>query len=505
MKYRGKSVLVSSLLNTAAGIMSLVAGFSASVIVARVLGVEGSGVVAFALYFMWLSATIASGGMSQATLRFIAGDVTLDGAGGGLFTTLMRRFVVTTTLVGLGISGYAAWLYAEGNQSGAYIWGATVVLFLSYAYSTMALNAAHGLGEMRQAAEKTLIGCVIQPFAVLAGVFLAGAPGAILGHALRHLPQALAVRDYIRADGGRRAALTPEYWKYARHIWIESSLTVAMGAWAELAIIGLSFSFVEVGYYSIGLTMNGLVLQLAIFLLAILLPYLGSLNDSEDSALLEEAYQRSLRWLGLVLVPVCFGGAAVVPVMVPLIFGQDFIPGVNIAETMVLFTLPAAMAYVPGSAMLARRLSGDHMKIAVIRGVVSVVLMFALVPIYGALGVAWIKAVLSVLTFGFLVWYCRKYLELPIAWRDLVKLVVAGILCAAAARLCIIWLPNLGGLALAVLAGAVVYCTAIFLLHIIRPEEIEQVKRWRAGKASSPFRRRSDGDGNPNDASQIIG
>ncbi|GFO82363.1 MAG: hypothetical protein A49_19900 [Methyloceanibacter sp.] len=154
MKYRGKSVVGSSLLNTAAGILSLAAGFGASVIVARLLGVEGSGLVAFALYFMWLSTAVSDGGMSQTVLRFIAGDVAMDGTGSGLFTTLMRRFVVTTTLMAVGILGYAFFLYEDGNGSSALIWGATAILFLSYAYSTMALNAAHGLGQMREAPRK---------------------------------------------------------------------------------------------------------------------------------------------------------------------------------------------------------------------------------------------------------------------------------------------------------------------------------------------------------------
>ncbi len=39
---------------------------------------------------MWLSTAVSDGGMSQTVLRFIAGDVAIDGTGGGLFTTLMR-------------------------------------------------------------------------------------------------------------------------------------------------------------------------------------------------------------------------------------------------------------------------------------------------------------------------------------------------------------------------------------------------------------------------------
>ena len=479
MKYRGKSVLESSLLNTAAGILSLAAGFGASIIVARSLGVEGSGIVAFALYFMWLLTAVSGGGMAQCVLRFIAGDVAVTGAGGsGLFSSLMKRFAVTTSLMALGLLGYAGWVYLQGNSANALIWIATAVLFLSYAYSTMALNAATGLGQIRAAAKKTVIGCLLQPFAVLAGALLAGPAGAIIGHAVRHLPQALAVRRYLRRDATRRAPITPPIAKYARHSWIDYSLTVALGAWAELAIIGLSFTFIQVGYYSIGLTMNGLVLQLALFLLAILIPYLGALHDDDDTASLIAGHQRSLRWLAIVLAPICFGGAAIAPVLIPAVFGREFEPAVGMAQIMIAFAFPAALSAVAGRTMLARRLSKDHMTVSIVRGTIAVALMLALVPLYGGLGAAWIKAGVSVAAFVYLTWYCAKRLGIPFIAADIFKITIAGLLSAAAAKICIVWLPNVGGLGVGLLAGFAVYCGAIVLFSSIHADERAKVMVW---------------------------
>ena len=42
----------ASMMNTAAGLASLIAGFGSSIIVAGVLGVDGSGIVAYALWIM---------------------------------------------------------------------------------------------------------------------------------------------------------------------------------------------------------------------------------------------------------------------------------------------------------------------------------------------------------------------------------------------------------------------------------------------------------------------
>ena len=52
-------MLGSSLVNTVAGLLSLLAGLASSIVVARLLGVEGAGAVAYALWIM-TAATLAS-------------------------------------------------------------------------------------------------------------------------------------------------------------------------------------------------------------------------------------------------------------------------------------------------------------------------------------------------------------------------------------------------------------------------------------------------------------
>jgi O-antigen/teichoic acid export membrane protein len=75
-----QSMLGSSLLNAAAGLLSLVAGFGSSVIVARLLGVEGAGIVAYALWIMTVATLLSDFGMPQAVLRFIGKDDVAEGA-----------------------------------------------------------------------------------------------------------------------------------------------------------------------------------------------------------------------------------------------------------------------------------------------------------------------------------------------------------------------------------------------------------------------------------------
>jgi len=486
---QGKSVLSASLINTAAGSLSLAAGFGSSVIVARLLGVEGAGIVAYALWIMTVATLLSDFGMPQAALRFIAGDVEAGDSRSKLFTALTNRFVVTTGIMAAGILGYALWLYMDNEGGSALVWAATTALFLSYAYSTMATGAAHGLGQFRRAADRTTIGGIVQPIAILAGALLIGPAGAILGHAARHLPQGLALRRYLSKAPLSASHIAPAMKTYARHNWL-SSLAYILGSRVELAIIGWSFSIVAVGYYAIGITMVSLVIQLSMFLAASLVPYFGVLHDGNDIESLTVGYQRSLRWLGLALSPICFGGAAIAPVLIPSLFGAQFEPGVDAAEVLLVFSFAVALAAVPERMMLARERSLGVLKLSILWGGVSVALMLAIVPHFAGLGAAWVKGVIAIAALVSLLWYCHRRLAIPCIPMDLVKIVAAGLLAGLAARLCIYWMPGLGGMVLGIAAGAVVYPASVLLFSALSADDKALIGAWASANLPARIRQR---------------
>jgi len=476
MTFRGKSVVGSSLINVAAGVLSLVAGFCASIIVARMLGVEGTGIVAFALYIMALATAIAGLGLPQSALRFVAGGAS-DDSYRPLSSALTKRFAATTGLMAAAILSYALWLYAFGDETAAFIWAATTVLFLAYAYSALSLGVAHGLGQSGAVAKRTLAGCVVQPIAIMVGALLAGPAGAILGHALRHLPQAFALRNYQATDRAPTSPMTPAIRTYARNNWL-SGLCVTLNSRLELAILGLSFSIAAVGYYAIGLMLNGLVLQLSALLLVSLVPYLGFLHDQRDLPQLILAYRRSLRWLGIVLAPICFGGAAIAPVLIPSLFGEEFRPAVAIAEILIVFSFTTSLASVPMHMLLAHHRSAERLWLSALWNGIFIVLLIAAVPLYGGLGAAWVRGAISVATLASFLWYCSVRLDVPFVATDIVKIVAAGALSAIAARLCIYYDPDLIGMCLGVVAGAVVYGASLLLLSVLSADEKTLIVEW---------------------------
>lgn len=479
-------MLGSSLLNAAAGLLSLFAGFGSSVVVARMLGVEGAGIVAYALWIMTVATLLSDFGMPQAVLRFVGQADGGDGARPGLVLTLTKRFVLTTSTLAVGIVGYALWLDYAGEATATLIWIATAALFLSYAYSTMSLGAAQGLGRFRESSLNTAIGCLVQPFLVALGAFLLGPAGAIFGHVFRHLPQALSLPKYLKPASQDIEPVTPPMKAYARNAWLSGGMTALLGSRVELAVIGLFFNLTAVGHYAIASTMAGMVVQLSYFLVAPLVPLFSHHSDRGDHAALTKSYQRSLLGLSLVVAPICLGGAAISPVLIPLLFGEAFRPSVALSVVLLGFTVFSALLTVPYRLMLAREKSGAVLRLSAWEGIACIGLLFAAVPLFGTMGAAIVKGVTLTGSCLFCLWYCHRRLGIACDLPALAKVLLAAILCAAAAGACIWWIPNLAGMIIGILAGAIAYALALAVLGAVPAEERRLVADLAGARLPAP-------------------
>lgn len=466
-------MLGSSFLNTAAGFLSLIAGLISSIVVARLLGVEGAGAVAYALWIM-TAATLASDlGIPQALLRFAAQE---GGERTGVVRSLTRRFAIGTALAAAAILIFAAWRCFSVAAADAWTWVATAGLFLAYAWSTLALGAGQGLSRFRETSLATAIGSLLQPFAVALGALVLGPVGAILGHVFRHLPLALMTHRYVPA--GPSAEVPTAVNAYARNNWLSGGLAALLGSRVELAVIGVWFGVAEVGQYATAATMAGMIVQLSFSLAAVLVPLFAAHHDRGEQMALVRSYRRSLTGLSLVLAPVCFGGAAVAPVLVSTLFGADFAPAGDLAMVLVAFALAQALTTVPYRMMLAQERSRAVLNLSIWEGIGCIVLILIAVPLWGSFGAAWVKGLTATASLLFCLFYCRYRLGVPFEPLALLKILLAAALCGITAATVLAWAPGLAGLALAVFAGAISYVLMLALTAAVPYEDRCMVADW---------------------------
>lgn len=464
----------SSAFSTVAGIASLASGFAGSVIVARLLGPQGSGEVTFALFIAMTASTLAGLGLPNVLLRYIPTYDRPGHPGGGLARVLLPYFLIPTFITAAVLVAYALWLQVPGHatEHAPSTWAMTSLVFLSYAIASLSEGAARGLNRFAETTRLTFIGCLIQVPVIAVGGYFFGVAGALAGHAGRHLPQAVGLWRYVARKPDPGIVVTPRMKAIGRDSWFSAAVGMLVWTRAEFFFLGLYFGASEIGHYAAGLTLAGLVVQLPTQMLAGLTPHIGRHHDSGDRDRIRLTYHRTMRWLSLFILPICFGGAAIMGELLPLLFGSDFREAVPMAQVLVAFAFITAFSTVPSIIIGACERSGVFIYALPVTAAISMLTFALVIPEGGGLGSAWARTAVHGLWLTWLVAYCWARLSIRLNVADLLLIALAALACAAVAYGILQEIQGLGGLLLAVTCGALVYAVALRLLRVVPHNDV---------------------------------
>ena len=483
MSASGSNLLKSSLISLAATAISLAAGFASSVIAARLLGPAGSGKVAYAIWIATSAAALADMGLPQTLLRN-AGGLSGDGeAWKALVRTALRSFMISVSMVGAAILAFAAITAIQRDARHALFWIVIGLLFSSYAFHVFSTAIARGRNQFGQTARSTVLGGALQIPLVFIGAWLLGPTGALIGYVARYLPQALKLRGYIdRSVKPSREALTPEMLHYGRYIWLSDLIEILVLSRIEFLFLGFFLSTTSIGYFAAGLGLAGLIEQVMLQISPALIVNFTAAHAKNDQPMLNAAYGRVIRIVALVMLPISFGGAAIMPDLLPLIFGEAFEPAVPAAATLLAFVWLAGMSVIPWGIIGASGRSVLLLRVQITSGILMILLLMALVPLMGLEGAALARAMIVTLTFVLLGWTAWRYVRVAVPVAALAKTILAAILCAAAAGVGIYCLDGIAAIATAVPAGAIAYILAIRFLRLITSEDVQILMDTAGGK-----------------------
>jgi O-antigen/teichoic acid export membrane protein len=472
-KGRMTSILGSSLLNLAATLVSLMAGFLVSVINARVLGPAGSGTVAYAMWVVVCAAALADRGFPQMVLRYVAALRDQgDAAWRPVVRQAFRSFLPVVLVVFLLLFAYG--LYHQTLERPApWIWIAASVLFLAYTLSAFSAAAARGRGRFGEVAAITAVGSLLQIPLVFMGALLVGSGGAFLGMLTRYLPQALSLPKHLsRRSAADAAALTPEMQGYRRSMWASDTIDIVLLTRIEYLVIGYFLADADVGYFAAAVVFAGLVGQMTLQLSPAFLVGLTARASSEGMAgPPTELYRNSLRLTALFMMPLGIGGAAVVGPLVPLVFGNDFAPAANAAALFMLASVPAGIAVVPWAYLASGAQGRTLMHVTLFSAALIFTLLAAVVPVAGIFGASMVRVLSETLTLALLLRAASNHGGPTVPWGALLRTLVAASACGVAAFAITTMVSGAIGIVLAVGTGALVYLVAIRLLGLIATDE----------------------------------
>ena len=467
-----------------AGLCTALGGLASAILAARLLGPGGSGVVIFGLWIVATTAMISDGGLSACLARFIP-ELTGQGKPAlvpGFIMYVVRPAIILAVGVPLIMAGVAAlvvdrvsWANPEATF-GAYGNAAILVLCGAQTLSNLYLCTLRGLQRFDLVARLVFVSMLAQLALVLGGALLAGPAGAFGGYLAGALGPALLAFGLIRHAQPVPQELRVRVRRYALFTWAANLTSLLV--WSRLEIVFLKNSFGDdaVGMYSVGLTLANLAVQGPLLFTGGLLAFFSERSDAGSHEVVEAALSVGTRLMAAIILPLSFGLCVLTPRLIPILYGPGFEPSAAAAMILITATGFGAIGTVINNLLFARERSDIMFYCNIGGGLLAVVGGFLIIPRFGLVGAAALRATVQIIMLAagwlFVVW--RLNFRLPM--RDIAVLTGAALVCAVVAHLCLTLVPDLIGLPLSIVSGAISYLFSLRVFQALRPEDLRLLR-----------------------------
>ena len=474
--------------STLAGCSTALGSFLASVVVARVLGPAGAGAVALALWIAATSVTAGDLGIPLTLSRFLP-DLAARGVSGQAEALARALWPVlgATTVAGVALAT-VLFLVARTEASALLpfaglspvVWLSLAVVFAAQAVGNFVLGRLRGQQRFRDAARLATMSFCLQLAAVTAGALWFGVPGALLGFAAGSLVPAVQLIRPAPAAPPLDPALRDRAWRFAVSSWGAGLVSTIVWSRSELAFLSYWRGTDEAGFYAVALTLCQIATQAPLLMTGSLLALFSERQGQADAIGLERAYASALRFMAAMLLPACFGMAAITPVLLPLFFGPAFAGAVGTASFLIAAQAFGALSTVSTMFLFATERGRVVVAIGLVGAAALVVSGLTIIPLFGLWGTAAARASIQIaLTLAAFVHIARK-LGCPTPWNALLRLTVAAAGCALVAYGLVAAVPTIAGVGLAIVAGAGSYVALVRLCRALPQEDAARLRSLAA-------------------------
>lgn len=494
----------NSLFGALAGLTATLSGLASNIVIARLLGLGGTGDIAVAAWIATTAVTIFGLGIPATLSRYLP---SLRSAGhseegrhlvGRLFVRLLVAISIPVVLLLVAGSIDGGALGASlARRAGLSVlctptrYALVAMLCFSWALVEYVRAYFRGVQDFRQLAMITMVSAVCQIGVLIGAAKSFGVSGVLAAYILGALI-IVAPLAWIRPRPSRSAARLPRLRRYALFRWASEINAAFVWSRIEVVFLQVAGGATQVGLFTVGLTLVNLVVQGIQMLSWGLLPHFCEQHGRVQIDDMRRTFEVVVRIMALTTCPMCLGLAAITPELVPFMFGSHFAGSVPSAMVLVV----GAVIIGPGTVAVTVAWAMERSDIEFFCGMlgvgVALVGGFTLIPTYGLIGAA-VARVATQLTF---VVVCNVYLIRAMRFRfpmsDLARILLASLGCAAVARfdLSFVW-RGAAGMPSAVLAGAATYGLMLRLLQLPRAEEMSRLSALGASlprPLAAPFR-----------------
>jgi O-antigen/teichoic acid export membrane protein len=471
----------NSMLGALAGGATALASFLSSIAVARALGVTETGSVAYIIWIVWMAAPFVDLGLSSAVGRFLP---FLCGSGQHCVAEHLERNLAQR----LAISAFAAafcaimlvWLVGDRSiaefLSGGVVTGAsmplvvlTILLVVGQVLTTHSYARLRGRQEFGIAARIAGASLLLQVFAVIAGSLLFGTTGALAGYFAGMLLPSVVCLSTLYGPASIDRTLSRRVTSFALFCWGANVTSAFVWSRIELFFLERYWGMDSVAMFAVALALTQLAIQGPMLLTSAVLASLAEKRGRDDLDGMRKQFAGATRLLAALVFPVCFGTAAIIPELLPALYGGKFASAVPAAMVLVSVAALSVLSTVGTSLVQALERSDFIFASSLCGAACALAAGFLLIPEFGVMGAAFARVAIQILMIGLGCWFIVARLRCAFPMLAVLKLCLAALASAAAAFCCIRIIGHPSSIPLAIVVGGAVYLVGLRAVNAVEP------------------------------------
>jgi O-antigen/teichoic acid export membrane protein len=463
-----------------------------SAVIARTLGPEQMGRYSYVIWLVGALSIFANVGLPSAITKYMS---ELVGSGQSptavaIGNRLLRIQLAVTLLISLATAIFA---FFSTTQR-------TMIILAAIMLSAQALQqglgaALAGLQEFKRIAALglwmglTQVTCVGVAALIHAGVVgmlwatLIGLWGGVLLH------YRAVHSSFSRLTVGVETVLAPsaDVLSRIRKFVFTGSYILLLDAivWQRSEVLFLKwYSLVaQISFYTIAYSLASKLNDLTSILSNVMLPRYSESFGRSGLEELREVFATDVKYIQMMMVPVCLVGVALAKPVVQLIYGTDYLPMVVPLRVLIASTALTSLGVVAASLVVGTDKQSFIAKYGTVVAILNITLDLSLIPKHGALGASVANCSAQIVgVIGGIV-YVLRYAKAGFPWRTTATIYCAALIAMAPLAYFSNWVrPELGSLAVSIIFGVVLYVGILAMSGELSMAAISTVRQALFGK-----------------------
>lgn len=464
-------VVNNSFWNISNTFLTFLTGLILSVLIARFLGPENTGIYNYFIWLINVFVLIAGLGGGTTIIKYVAGFLSKNELGKTsyflrrlfLFQFFLAIILTTALLVFNNLFGF----FAPGISNYFFI---ALLAFFPYLWVTSSLSILQGSQKYKTIAKINIFVNALMICSIFAVLILNGNVfNLLLTHLAIYLVSSviyffITKKYFLKKSNKLSSVKSKEILSYGGSIYLITILDAVVWQKSEIFFLGFFSHSREIAFYSIAYGLaNMVILVIANSFNSVLVPIFSQLKVRGENLKIQAGYFRTTKLLSIIMIPIAAGLFILSPVIISLVYGPSYLASSLIFSILIIPITLAAIAGSGSALIYSLNKLWFIIRWGIPLAILNITLDFLLIPLYGGIGAALANAITQILGLSIGTFYIIRLLKMPFPAPTFFKALVAS-------AIMVIFLILLSSLNLNVfvyLSLSVVFGAIIYLITII--------------------------------------